>query len=52
MKPSTNVPNGERMNAIDFQGPGSKVKVTVDFGIFMPKILVNSIEDTGIIIET
>ena len=40
------------MNPIDFQGQGSKVKVIVDLGIFRQKILVNSIEDKAIIIET
>ena len=40
------------MNPIDFQGKGSKVKVTVDLGIFRQKILVNSIEDKAIIRET
>ena len=40
------------MNPIDFQGQGSKVKVTVYFGIFRHKILVNSIEDKLMIIET
>ena len=52
IKPSTNVSHGERMNPIDFQGQGSTVKVTVDLGIFRQKILVNSIEDKAIIIET
>ena len=51
-KPSRNVPRGERMNPIDFQGQGSKVKVPVDLGIFRYKILVNSIEDKAVILET
>ena len=40
------------MNPIDFQGQGSKVKVTVDLGIFRYKILMNSIEDKLMIIES
>ena len=43
---------GETKNHIDFQGQGSKVKVTVDLVIFRHKILVNSIEDKVMIIET
>ena len=40
------------MNPIDFQGLGSKVKVIVDLVIFRHKILVNSIENKVMIIET
>ena len=30
IKPSTNVPHGQKMDPIDFQGQGSNVKITMD----------------------